>query len=105
MLIVGNAHTVERGGKRYIRIGEGTVTNRIHSFRGYAHYNNNVSRYVYGLFDTAVNTTWRMLKPFIDPIINRFIHETMEETAEQILNDTPIDYFLIMDPALPTIPN
>lgn len=100
--MIGKAHTVHRDdGNDYIVIGDGTVTNQIASFKGYAHYYNRVSRFMYGMADNAINNFWRLLKPFIDPIVNRFIHEQLQEIIEPMFNAIPIQDFIDMDPSAP----
>lgn len=99
LIIRGRAHTVLRGGKHYIVIGEGTVTNHIGTFKAGMHYTNNMSQHIYGMMDNLINGSWRFLKPMMDPVCNRFIHQVAYATVLPMFNAIPAEDMLIFPTA------
>lgn len=94
--ITGKAHNVQRDGKDYIVIADEAVTNQCSSFKVYLHYNNGIPQYVLSLVSSALNTSWRLYKPFLDPTLNRFINEKLVAVFQPMFNKVPLQGFFNM---------
>lgn len=81
-------------------ISDVSVKNQVSDFKAYIHYDNAITATIFSLVDTTVNTGWKLIKPMLDPTIDRFIGEVLYEVITPIFNKTPIQDFFNMNTIL-----
>lgn len=95
--MTGKTVIIQRDGKDYVTLSDLSVSNQVSNYRAYIHYDNNIASTIYSLVDGTINSNWRILKPMIDPTINRFIGEILEDVVTPIFNEIPLQDFFNMN--------
>lgn len=91
--MTGTAHIVHRDGKDYVKITNLSAKNKVSKFKASLNYENTIAATIFKLVESVITSSWRIIKPLMDPTINRFIGEVLEEVVTPMFNEIPLQEF------------
>lgn len=94
--MAGKAVIVQRDGKDWVTVRDPFVSTQVSNFKAYFSYDNAIASPILGQACGIINSNWRLMKPMIDPAINKVIVEVLTDVVTPMFNAIPMQTFFKM---------